>query len=103
VDSGSLIATCRDQFEFVIADSSPTLLLADPLILARHADGVILSLLEGVSRVPQAIEACQRFSSIGVPVLGAVVSGSQGASYGETAKYYEPTKSNPTPRSLVKA
>ena len=85
---GQLFGLFREQFEFVLVDSSPALPVADALIIGRHTDGVILSLLQGVSRVPQAIETCDRFSAVGVHVLGAFVNGTQPESYGNE-KYYQ--------------
>ena len=92
-----------DEFEFVLLDSSPVLPVADALLLARHADGVILSVLQGVSRMPQAAEAAERFSSLGVEVMGVVVSGTSAKTYGESAKYYSATRVRPTPTSPVQA
>lgn len=94
---GQLFAVWRDQFEFVLIDSSPTLPVADALLLGRHADGVILSLLQGVSRLPQATETCERFSALGVRVLGAVVNGTPGRGYGDSGNYYYGPKPDPTP------
>ena len=98
-----LFAIWRDEFEFVLLDSSPVLPVADALLLARHADGVILSVLQGVSRMPQAAEAAERFSSLGVEVMGVVVSGTTAKTYGESAKYYSATRVRPTPTSPVQA
>jgi hypothetical protein len=41
-----------------------------------------LSILRGVSRVPLAASAQQRFAALGVVNLGAVVSGTREESYG---------------------
>jgi capsular exopolysaccharide synthesis family protein len=94
---GQLFSIWRDQFEFVLIDSSPTLPLADALILGRHADGVILSLMQGVSRVPQATETCERFGALGVRILGAVVNGTPGQGYGANEKYYYGPRPDTTP------
>ena len=47
----------------IVLDSSPVLPVTDPLLFARHADGVIVALLLGVSRMPLADEAYQRLSA----------------------------------------
>lgn len=91
-----LFATWREQFEFAIFDSSPALPVSDALELARHTDGVILSVLQGVSRVPQAAEACDRFTALGVRVLGVVVNGTPARAYGDNAKYYYGPTPSPT-------
>ena len=83
-----LFALFRSQFDFVLVDSSPALPIADALILARHTDGVILSFMQGVSRMQQATQTCDRFSAVGVRVLGAFVSGTVHETYSASEKYY---------------
>ena len=58
-------------------DSSPVLPVTDSLLLARHVDGVIFSVLQNVSTLPAVYEAYQRLASLGVVLLGAVVSGAR--------------------------
>jgi len=84
----ALFAAWRSQFDFVLVDSSPVLPVVDPLLLALHADGVLVSLLQGVSRMPLANEAYKRMTALGVRVLGAVVSGTPVRGYGYTANYF---------------
>lgn len=98
-----LFATWREQFEFAIFDSSPALPVSDALELARYTDGVILSVLQGVSRVPQAAEACDRFTALGVRVLGVVVNGTPARAYGDNTKYYYGPAADPTPSPTVPA
>jgi len=86
-----LFATWREQYDFVILDSSPVLPVTDALLLARHVDGVIISLLQGVSRMSQAVEVCEKFTSLGVNVIGAIVNGTPTHSYGGSDRYYYPT------------
>jgi capsular exopolysaccharide synthesis family protein len=92
-----VFALWREQYEFVLIDSSPVLPVADALLLARHTDGVILSLLQGVSRLTLTTEACQRFATLGVNVLGAVVNGTPHRIYGDVDNYYYHAKSAPAP------
>ncbi len=72
----------RGQFDYVIIDSSPVLPVADTLEIAPYTDGVILSILRDESQLPTVYAAGQRLSSLGVRVLGAVVSGTRGDTYG---------------------
>lgn len=67
----------RRHFDFIIVDSSPVLPVADATQVAQHVDGVILSILRNVSQLPRVHAARQRLAGLGIPVLGAVVLGTQ--------------------------
>ena len=47
---------------------------ADALLLARHADAVILSVLREVSQTPRVYAANRRLEAVGARVLGTVVN-----------------------------
>ncbi len=74
---GGILAQLKGSYDFIIVDSSPVLPVTDSLLLARHVDGVLLSVLQNVSTLPAVYEAYQRLASIGVVPLGAVVSGTR--------------------------
>ena len=79
---GSLFAQFREQFDFVIVDSSPILPVADALIVAQQADAVLFSIFRDVSSKTKVSAAIQRLECLGVPILGAVVTGGRGGLYG---------------------
>ena len=56
----TVAANLKEEFDFVIMDSSPLLLVSDALLLAREADGVIVSVLTGVSQFATVDEAVNR-------------------------------------------
>ena len=72
-----VFAQLREQFDFVILDSAPLLPVADSLLLAQHVDAAIFSILRDVSQLPKIQLAYERIRSLGVPILGAVVSGTK--------------------------
>ncbi len=76
-----LFKTLRDQYEFVVVDTSPILPVVDTRIIGRHADGIIFSLLRDVTEVSKVVNACQIMSAFGIPVLGAVMIGAGGELY----------------------
>lgn len=69
-------------FDFILVDSCPVLPVADALLVAPHVDGVLFSLMIDVSQVDRVNAACQKLASIDVPLLGAVVNGTRGETYG---------------------
>ena len=83
----SLFARLRDQFDFIVVDSSPVLPVADALSLGQHVDGVIFSILRDVSRLPAVQEAHQRLSRLGIPILGSVVIGATGNASSDSYQY----------------
>ena len=84
---GGLFARLKEQYDFVIVDSSPILAVADAQIIAQQVDAVLFSILADVSRKTKILAAYQRIAALGVKVLGAVVTGAHDRSnYGD--KYY---------------
>ena len=83
---GGLFARLKEQYDFVIVDSSPILPVADALIIAQQVDAVLFSILADVSRKTKILAAYQRIAALGVKVLGAVVTGSHDSAYG--TNYY---------------
>jgi succinoglycan biosynthesis transport protein ExoP len=83
---GSLFARLKEQFDFVIVDTSPILPVADGLIIAQQADAVLFSILTDVSRKTKIFAAYQRLTTLGARVLGAVVTGAHDGVYG--TNYY---------------
>lgn len=84
----ALFQRLRDQFDFVLIDACPVLPVADTLLVGQHVDGVIFTLLRDVSRLPQVYAGYQRLTSMGIRVLGIVVNGAGGGSYGSAYTEY---------------
>src|SRR5262249_59709492 len=78
----------KEQFDFIVIDSSPVLPVVDALVIGQHVDVVIFSLLRNVSRIPNVYAAYQRLATLGIRMLGAVVNGGKRNSYGESYHYY---------------
>jgi Mrp family chromosome partitioning ATPase len=77
----------RDLFEQLLVDSSPVLPVADALLLAPHADAVLLSIRFPVSRIPQVYAAYERLRAVQARVLGTVVQGASGEFHGYEYRY----------------
>jgi capsular exopolysaccharide synthesis family protein len=72
---GPVLAALREQYEFILVDSSPILSGVDALVIGQHADAAIFSLLNGVSRMPAVQAACERAGQFQIRVFGAVLNG----------------------------
>jgi capsular exopolysaccharide synthesis family protein len=75
------LSMLRERFEFIIVDTAPLLLVTDSLILSQYVDSAVFSILRDVSQIHPVQAAYERLSSLGVPILGAVVSGVTRSSY----------------------
>jgi capsular exopolysaccharide synthesis family protein len=78
----------KQRFDFIIVDTSPILPVADAMLVAQNVDAAIFSIFSDVSRKAKVKAAVERLQRLGVPVLGAVVTGTQGGLYGN--HYYDP-------------
>ena len=67
----------REEFDFIIIDTSPILPVADPLLIAQHADGVIFSLMHQVSRYSTTRDAIEKLNALNIHTLGAVMNGTK--------------------------
>ena len=63
----------KEQYDFIVIDAPAILPVHDALLLARHANGVLLAVKAGVSRLPAVRQAQQRLEALGVRILGAVI------------------------------
>ncbi len=89
---GRILEQLKGSYDFIIVDSSPVLPVTDSLLLARHVEGVVLSVLQHVSTLPAVYAAYQRLASLGVVLLGAVVNGTRAdvGLYGSGRYYISP-------------
>ena len=72
---GRLLESARESFDLVLVDSPPVLPVADALTIGQWVDGAIITVRHKVSRLPLVDRASRQLASVGVTVLGAVVSG----------------------------
>ncbi|MEX0714327.1 MAG: hypothetical protein WD278_18470, partial [Pirellulales bacterium] len=74
-------------FDFVIVDCSPVLPVVDALLVGRHVDAALFSVLRDVSRAPKIQAAHDRLTALGIRVLGTVVTGKEDNSYRPDYRY----------------
>jgi capsular exopolysaccharide synthesis family protein len=71
---GEILEQCSILFDRVVLDTSPLLFAADPALLARHCDGVVMVVRAGRTTVDQAQSARQILTSVGANVFGVVLN-----------------------------
>ena len=84
-----LFEEMKRQYDFIVVDSPPVLPVVDTLVLSQHVDVVLFSILCDVSRMPAVEQACERLTSLGVRILGAVVAGTPGEPYRAGYDYFQ--------------
>jgi len=81
-----LLKTLRKDFDYVLLDSPPVLVVTDPAVLLPSADGVILICRPETSHRDALAEAVRILSQTKTPILGVALNAlsahSQGYSYG---------------------
>ncbi|MEM9588134.1 MAG: CpsD/CapB family tyrosine-protein kinase, partial [Planctomycetota bacterium] len=99
---GELLDTLREQYDYIVLDTPPLLLVTDPSITACHADAVLMAIkIRRKSRI-NAKEAVKILRGVGARLMGVVVNNSdesakadgyQGYGYyrygRQTSRYYK--------------
>jgi polysaccharide biosynthesis transport protein len=85
---GRLIELLQGEADLVLFDSPPTLATADPAVLARQVDAVLLLVKSGGTRRPAAKQALQTLQQVGARVLGVVLNKVSASPRGYYYYYY---------------
>jgi capsular exopolysaccharide synthesis family protein len=69
-----LLEDVREQFDYVLVDSSPTNIVSDVMVLAAQADGVLLVLDAQSSRKADVWEAMRSLTAVGANIIGTIMN-----------------------------
>jgi capsular exopolysaccharide synthesis family protein len=69
-----LIDHAGEHYDFVLIDTPPLLVVADPCAIAQHVDGILLVVRNSRNGRPQAERAMEILSTLETDVLGVVVN-----------------------------
>jgi polysaccharide biosynthesis transport protein len=97
----ALITRYREQYDMVLIDTPPMMVMPDARILGSFADGVILIASAGKTARNAIQAAYRRFVEDHTPVLGVVLNNWDAKM--SNHKYYTAYKERPAKRALVKA
>ena len=75
-DMSDLLEMLREQYDYVIVDSPPLLLVTDPSILASYVDGVLIAVKVRRKSKPNTKEAAKILRAVGANILGVLVNNS---------------------------
>jgi capsular exopolysaccharide synthesis family protein len=71
----SLFKELRDEYEFVVVDTSPILPIADARFVSQYVDSVVLCVFRDISEAPRIRAACEILQAFGVQCVEAAVAG----------------------------
>ena len=72
---GELFAWAKERYDHIIVDTAPLNYASESLVIAKHSDACILSLLRDVSRLEPTTHTVSHLRAMGVPLAGCVLSG----------------------------
>jgi Mrp family chromosome partitioning ATPase len=87
-----LIKNQRENYEYIIFDSPPVLLVSDAKILAKFTDGTVLVFNAGATRRGAALRTIRELGQVNATILGCVilaVKAFKGGYFEEQFKYYQ--------------
>lgn len=70
---GDFIAMAREQYDIIIIDTPPVLVVPDARIIAKHADAVLFGVKWDATSKTQVQDALRMFESVGQKVSGLVL------------------------------
>lgn len=86
---GCILAEIRQEFEFVLIDSSPVLLVPDPISLCKHADGVVLVVRYNFTERQAVLNTKEALKLANKPIIGTILNNvsRRESGYGYGKKY----------------
>ncbi len=115
-EMAELLDLFREQYDFIVLDTPPLLVVTDPSITASMVDGVLVALRIRRKSKPNAKESANILRAVGARILGVVINNSDesGVSdgyrgygyyrYGRyTSRYYRPGSSKSSRGSVQSA
>jgi polysaccharide biosynthesis transport protein len=85
--AAAMFKQLREDYDFVVVDTSPILPVADARFVSQHVDSVVLSVFRDISEVPKIEAACEILAAFGANNVEAVVTGPNENMYGRHMGY----------------
>lgn len=86
---GDILADIRQEFDFVLIDSSPVLLVPDPISLCKHADGLVLVVKYNFTNRQAVLNTKEALKMANKPIIGTILNNvsPRDSSFGYGKKY----------------
>ncbi len=87
-EMNELLKLLREDYDYIIIDTPPLLVVTDPSITASMVDGVVLALRVRRKSKPNAKESINILGAVGARILGVVINNSDEASSSDGYRGY---------------
>jgi polysaccharide biosynthesis transport protein len=87
-EMADLLQMLREEYDYIIIDTPPLLVVTDPSIIASMVDGVLLTLRIRRKSKPNAQESINILRAVGANVMGLVINNSDEASSSDGYRGY---------------
>ncbi|MCC9655660.1 polysaccharide biosynthesis tyrosine autokinase [Rhodopirellula halodulae] len=87
-EMSELLEALREEYDYIILDTPPLLVVTDPSITASMTDGVVMALKVRRKSKPNAKEAASILTNVGAKLLGVVINASDEGSNNDGYKGY---------------
>ena len=87
-EMSELLDLLRYEFDYIVLDTPPLLVVTDPSILASMVDGVVLALKIRRKSKPNVKEAANILRNVGASIIGVVINNSDESSASDGYKGY---------------
>lgn len=87
-----LFTELRQEYDYILLDTPPVIVVSDALLVNKVADGIIFVVAYGLGRKSMVKEAISSLTRNNVPIIGIAMTQdrvNKGNRYGYTYKYYD--------------
>jgi len=94
----NLVLSLKEEFDYVIVDAPPSMVVTDPVILGSFLDGVVFVVRYGKTRRDVIVRLKQKFQEVGANMLGVILNGvnlkEERLHYGDPSYYHSYRKAH---------
>lgn len=86
-----LFLELKEEYDYILLDTPPVIVVSDALLINRVADGVIFVVAHGLGKKSMVKEAIHSLTRNNIPIIGLCMTQdkvTKGKKYGYTYKYY---------------
>lgn len=71
---GELIREMKSEYDFILVDTSPILLVPDPVSMSKHVDGIIVVTRYNYTTIQSLLNTKKQLELVGKPIIGTILN-----------------------------